>query len=288
MVPAVIRTVEVDGGDKTELTTLIGTLAKMSQHIDISVTNWRKVSQDKKDDLWSIVKEKFEFAPVETEEIRSWVMSDIGKKWKTWKYELKKRQFDSSLTVDEIVAAQTDTRVEKKDFKNLVTHWFCEDAQHCRDFLARPKSEVANSCLGIYIDDLDIVDDKCMCIGSVSAAYEHGDARIFAMLDSKINELEVELKDLKERQHIEMKEMKENQAAILQFMAKYKNHNSNEDFSNVLNTTNTNTKVASDFYLALGDFVIGETLNDIKRDDVQLLRKFGIQFKGISEHVNGG
>ncbi|GKB69755.1 transposase, Ptta/En/Spm, partial [Tanacetum coccineum] len=74
-------------------------------------------------------KEKFEFAPVETEEIRSWVMSDIGKKWKTWKYELKKRQFDSSLTVDEIVAAQTDTRVEKKDFKNLVTHWFCEDAQ---------------------------------------------------------------------------------------------------------------------------------------------------------------
>ncbi|GKC63668.1 transposase, Ptta/En/Spm [Tanacetum coccineum] len=64
------------------------------------------------------------------------------------------------------------------------------------------------------------------------------------MLKSKINELEVELKDLKERQHIEMKEMKENQAAILQFMAKYKNHNSNEDFPNVLNTTNT--EVAND------------------------------------------
>ncbi|GKA97195.1 hypothetical protein Tco_0825089, partial [Tanacetum coccineum] len=117
------------GDEAKELTSFIGTLAKMSQHIDISITDWRKVSQDKKDDLWSIVKEKFEFAPVETEEIRSWVMSDIGKKWKTWKYELKKRQFDSSLTVDEIVAAQTDTRVEKKDFKNLVTHWFCEDAQ---------------------------------------------------------------------------------------------------------------------------------------------------------------
>ncbi|GKB40426.1 18S rRNA (guanine-N(7))-methyltransferase RID2 [Tanacetum coccineum] len=26
-------------------------------------------------------------------------------------------------------SAQTDTRVEKDDFKNLVTHWFCEDAQ---------------------------------------------------------------------------------------------------------------------------------------------------------------
>nr|GEY31219.1 hypothetical protein [Tanacetum cinerariifolium] len=77
----------------------------------------------------SAVQEKFEFSPVKIEEIRLWVMSDIGRKWKTWKYELKKRQFDSSLTVDEIVAAQTDTRVKKEDFKNLVTHWFCEDAQ---------------------------------------------------------------------------------------------------------------------------------------------------------------
>ncbi|GKE08213.1 hypothetical protein Tco_1411764, partial [Tanacetum coccineum] len=117
------------GDEAKELTSFLGTVAKMSQHIDIGITDWLKVSEDKKDDLWSIVKEKFEFAPVETEEIRLWVMSDIGRKWKTWKYELKKRLFDSSLTVDEIVAAQTDTRVEKEDLKKLMTYWFCENAK---------------------------------------------------------------------------------------------------------------------------------------------------------------
>ncbi|GJX74029.1 hypothetical protein Tco_0312624 [Tanacetum coccineum] len=156
------------------------------------------------------------------------------------------------------------------------------------------------------------------------------------MLKSKINELEVELKDLKERQHIEMKEMKENQAAILQFMAKYKNHNSNEDFPNVLNTTNTNTKVANDSSSVHNPGPYGnststrasenkksdkavtspeaskrisaemqlrkkfleedmqvkqrvvncrQTLKTLKREDVQLLRKFGIQFKGDPEQV---
>ena len=58
------------------------------------------------------------------------------------------------------------------------------------------------------------------------------------MLKAQINELEVEMKDLKERHDNEMKVMKENQAAILQFMAEYKNHNPDKNFSNVLNTTN--------------------------------------------------
>ncbi|GJS83775.1 transposase, Ptta/En/Spm [Tanacetum coccineum] len=149
------------------------------------------------------------------------------------------------------------------------------------------------------------------------------------MLKAKINELEVELKDLKERQHIEMKEMKENKTAILQFMAKYKNHNSNEDFSNVLNTTNTEVandsssvhnpgpygnsastrasehkksdkvvtspgaelmKLHQQFVMSgiMSDnefWCIRKTLKTLKRDDVQLLRKFGIQFKGDSKQV---
>lgn len=58
------------------------------------------------------------------------------------------------------------------------------------------------------------------------------------MLKAQINELEVEMKGLKERHDNEMKEMKEKQVAILQFMAEYRNHNSDKDFSNVLNTTN--------------------------------------------------
>ena len=44
------------GKEAKELTSFLGTVAKMSQHIDISIKDWRKVSDEKKDDLWSIVK----------------------------------------------------------------------------------------------------------------------------------------------------------------------------------------------------------------------------------------
>ena len=46
------------GKEGKELTSFLGTVAKMSQHLEISIKDWRKISQDKKDDLWSIVKVK--------------------------------------------------------------------------------------------------------------------------------------------------------------------------------------------------------------------------------------
>ncbi|GJT78537.1 putative RNA polymerase II transcription factor B subunit 1-1 [Tanacetum coccineum] len=486
------------GDEAKELTSFLGTLAKMSQHIDISITDWRKVSQDKKDDLWSIFKAKFEFAPVETKEIRLWVMSDIGKKWKTWKYELKKCQFDSSLTVYEIVAAQTDTRVEKEDFKNLVTHWFCEDAQgnplpkkmfgvglrepqppqaivipvveppsqtdfiitgllafvsikaqgdHGFPFHTHAKSvklslisllfygfasaaEVSvrhgNSThraiaylgrivsVGLLVGSLaSAISEKKKIVHSKSYEPHALGTKSFARLadeekkktcvlptrgtlyimsrtkknGSIVNATAAKVsKELlnddststsnttndvttstsntttgngivdwsnddlarvkgKEKEdytrcvgpniRLPRQEMKENQAAILQFMAKYKNHNSNEDFSNVLNTRNT--EVANDSSsvhnpgpygnststrankvvtfpgaskkithlssaemqlrkkfleedrqegkTASGQLSPVQTLKTLKRVDVQLLRKFGIQFKGDPEQV---
>ena len=44
------------GKEGKELTSFLGTVAKMSQHLEISIKDWRKIPQDKKDDLWSIVK----------------------------------------------------------------------------------------------------------------------------------------------------------------------------------------------------------------------------------------
>ncbi|GKB09222.1 transposase, Ptta/En/Spm, partial [Tanacetum coccineum] len=91
-------------------------------------------------------------------------------------------------------------------------------------------------------------------------------------------------------------EMKENQAAILQFMAKYKNHNSNEDFSNVLNTRNTEVANDSSSVHNPGPYgnststraseniicVIGADIEALSREMVvQCLGEFGIQFKGI-------
>ncbi|KAJ9556529.1 hypothetical protein OSB04_011143 [Centaurea solstitialis] len=115
-----------------ELTKFLGTLVRMSQHVSIGVEDWRKISHSKKEDLWNIVKQKFSFIPVESRDIKKWVLSDMGLKWKSWKYELKTKSFDPSLTVDEIVATVTDSQVDKLQFKKLVTSWFSEESQNKR------------------------------------------------------------------------------------------------------------------------------------------------------------
>ncbi|GKA45668.1 cytochrome c biogenesis protein CCS1, chloroplastic, partial [Tanacetum coccineum] len=117
------------GDEANELTKFLGTLVRMSQHIGIEYEEWRKVPKIKKEDLWSIVKEKFIFEPAETTEIKDWIMTDMSTKWKTWKHELKKSSYDSSLTVDEILALQTDDRVDIGQFRTLVTSWFTKKKQ---------------------------------------------------------------------------------------------------------------------------------------------------------------
>ena len=75
------------------------------------------------------MQEKFSFESADTEQIRAWALSDMGNKLKSWRYELKKKFYDESLTIDEIVASQNDARVDKEQFKELVTHWFAEKTQ---------------------------------------------------------------------------------------------------------------------------------------------------------------
>ncbi|GJX79159.1 transposase, Ptta/En/Spm, plant [Tanacetum coccineum] len=118
------------GDEGNELTNFLGTLVRMPQHIGIHYPEWRKVPKEKKDDLWSIVKEKFSFQSDHSEkDIKEWIMSDMSTKWKCWKYELKKSSYDPTMTINEIVASQTDDRVETGQFRTLVESWFTEEKQ---------------------------------------------------------------------------------------------------------------------------------------------------------------
>nr|KAJ0195670.1 hypothetical protein LSAT_V11C700367590 [Lactuca sativa] len=61
-----------------------------------------------------------------------------GEKWRTRKGSLKARAYDSTLTIDQIVAQQTekDNRVNPTQFKKFVTHWFTPEYQEkesCKD-----------------------------------------------------------------------------------------------------------------------------------------------------------
>ncbi|GKB91983.1 zinc finger, CCHC-type containing protein, partial [Tanacetum coccineum] len=71
-------------------------------------------------------REKFSFESDHSEDnIKAWIMNDMSSKWKCWKYELKKSSYDPTMKIDEIVASQTDDRVETGQFRTLVES--CDD-----------------------------------------------------------------------------------------------------------------------------------------------------------------
>nr|KAJ0227956.1 hypothetical protein LSAT_V11C100024320 [Lactuca sativa] len=119
------------GDEGNELVQYLGTLVRMTDHVSIEYSDWRKVPIQKKEDMYSLVKSKFIFHPVETSEIKKWIFHSMGKKWRTWKGSLKTRAYDPSLSIDEIVTQQTkkDNRVNPTQFKELVTRWFTSEFQ---------------------------------------------------------------------------------------------------------------------------------------------------------------
>ncbi|GJZ92091.1 transposase, Ptta/En/Spm [Tanacetum coccineum] len=198
------------------------------------------------------------------------------------------------------------------------------------DDLARVKGKEKGDYTRCVRPNIRLPMSKISCVSQVP------------MLNARINKLKVEMKDLKERQHIEMKEIKENQAAILQFMAKVANDSSSVHnpgpYGNSTSTRASENKKSDKAVTSPGaskkithlssakmqlrkkfleedrqlmklhqQFVMSglmsdnefwcvrkvkqrvgnchQTLKTLKRDDVQLLRKFGIQFKGDSEQV---
>ncbi|KAL4580171.1 hypothetical protein LXL04_016353 [Taraxacum kok-saghyz] len=114
------------GEEGNELTQFMGTLVRVAENVGIDIPEWRMVPDHKNEDLYSMVKAKFVFDPAETPAIKSWIIGDMDKKWRTWKGLLKERAYDKSLTVEEIVAkhCEIDKRVNPNQFKTLVTQWF--------------------------------------------------------------------------------------------------------------------------------------------------------------------
>ncbi|CAH9138633.1 unnamed protein product [Cuscuta epithymum] len=129
------------GEEGNELTQFLGTLVKMSSHVGINFDEWRDVSYTTKETLWSIVKEKFKFLPAETRDVKKWIIANMGSKWKSWKNTLKERNYDPALTVDEMVTNETDKRVNKSQFKELVKTWVDPEFQAMCEVKKRSRSK---------------------------------------------------------------------------------------------------------------------------------------------------
>ncbi|XP_077247315.1 uncharacterized protein LOC143887089 [Tasmannia lanceolata] len=67
----------------------LGNIARTCEKCPISYRDWRRVPLEKKEDMWAIVKTKYDVP----EENKPYVIADLGKKWREWKSTLRTKYF---------------------------------------------------------------------------------------------------------------------------------------------------------------------------------------------------
>ncbi|GLT83467.1 hypothetical protein SLE2022_017550 [Rubroshorea leprosula] len=117
------------GKEGCTLTRFLGTVARKSDVAPISYMEWRDMPQIYKDDMWKIIESKFLIEESRKEQIKSWIMTNVNEKWKSYKNELKSAGFDLLLTVDEMYEKINDPRVDKEQFHVLVEYWRSEKGE---------------------------------------------------------------------------------------------------------------------------------------------------------------
>ncbi|GKV07132.1 hypothetical protein SLEP1_g18934 [Rubroshorea leprosula] len=83
----------------------------------VAIRNGGDMPQIYKDDMWKIIESKFLIEESRKEQIKSWIMTDVNEKWKSYKNELKSAGFDLLLIVDEMYEKINDPLVDKEQFE---------------------------------------------------------------------------------------------------------------------------------------------------------------------------
>uniref|UniRef100_A0ACD5V2N1 Uncharacterized protein n=1 Tax=Avena sativa TaxID=4498 RepID=A0ACD5V2N1_AVESA len=85
--------------------------------------DWRRVPEKNKDIMWRIVKLKFDISPIG----ELWIIKSLGKRWRSWKSNLKVHHYDTHETEEERLADR-NPRVLKEQWRFLVSYWSTEKA----------------------------------------------------------------------------------------------------------------------------------------------------------------
>ncbi|XP_042465791.1 uncharacterized protein LOC122048265 [Zingiber officinale] len=95
------------GTKKNKFTDFLGSLARNGKYCPIDVEDWHKMPMDKKKDMLNVIKDKYDL-PLGTE---NWTLCSIAKKWRNWKFELKRKYYDPELSI-QILLQQRDERAK--------------------------------------------------------------------------------------------------------------------------------------------------------------------------------
>jgi hypothetical protein len=106
------------------LSNFIGYLVK-GKDISLEASIWRKVPAKQKEKLWESVKAFF----IVDESFKPWVMKSASKKFRTFKTFLKKKFFNSKLTIKQNIDKGCGKRIPPKQWASLVKNWKTSKAE---------------------------------------------------------------------------------------------------------------------------------------------------------------
>ncbi|XP_027166308.1 uncharacterized protein LOC113766300 [Coffea eugenioides] len=121
--------------EKTSFSEFLGSLARNGMYCPIDVETWLKMPRKLKMDMLEVIKERFAL-PMGLE---AWTLRSIGKKWRSWKADLKANYFDPAVPNAE-AWFQKDIRVREEQWIKLWDYWKSEEAKAKQ--LGRPPTRV--------------------------------------------------------------------------------------------------------------------------------------------------
>ncbi|XP_027157821.1 uncharacterized protein LOC113759443 [Coffea eugenioides] len=113
------------GKNKSKFTEFLGTIARNGKYAPLDVTDWREMTNDKKQDMLVLVKEKFRLSPGAD----FWTLKSIGKKWRNWKSALKAKYYNPNESIESQINNR-DQRILKDQWRNLLAYWSLEETKN--------------------------------------------------------------------------------------------------------------------------------------------------------------
>nr|CAD1824779.1 unnamed protein product [Ananas comosus var. bracteatus] len=124
------------GDEAAQFTNFLGTIARSGKDAPLTYKDWRHMPLDNKKIMWNIVKLKYNLG----DDSWPWVMKALGKKWKDFKSDLKKKHYDAHNTYEDRLADR-DSRVLPEQWRQLIEYWDSEEGQ--REIDVKTKNQPA-------------------------------------------------------------------------------------------------------------------------------------------------
>ncbi|XP_071920693.1 uncharacterized protein [Coffea arabica] len=121
--------------EKTSFSEFLASLARNGMYCPIDVESWLKMPRKLKMDMLKVIKERFAL----TMGLEAWTLRSIGKKWRSWKADLKVTYFDPAVPNAE-PRFQKDIRAWEEQWIKLWAYWKSEEAKAKQ--LGRPPTRV--------------------------------------------------------------------------------------------------------------------------------------------------